>query len=122
MNFKSIYKYQLSRSSIGVLIIGFAKIIKKCSSSGLRKIEGLPIHGKIRFVPRPTDILNCHLKKVNGEFEDKFGNLWGRPKGHNPQGDKHWDVQLSKKGKKTIGQWSNSGNHVNVTDKGFIAH
>jgi hypothetical protein len=117
-----IQKYKLRSLGFGLLMLAVFRVVQRCTSRGLRKREGLPIKGKIRFVPRQRDVLNCRLHRVNGKFEDKFGNLWGKPKGHLPQGPKHWDVQLSNTGKRTIGHWSNSGEHVNVTEEGFVPH
>ncbi len=98
----------------------FKNIVK--SSKSLIKSAGLPHSGKIRFIPRASDIKSGKLLKKDGGFVDKFGNIWKKPKGNNMQGDVHWDVQLSKKGKSMLGKYSNSGNHINVSGKGKIAH
>ncbi|WP_430968316.1 DUF6443 domain-containing protein [Spongiimicrobium sp. 2-473A-2-J] len=91
------------------------------SSRALVKNAGLPIKGKIRFIPRPSDIKNGRLHKKDGGYVDKFGNIWKKPSG-NIIGERHWDVQLSAKGKKQLGHLSNSGNHLNVSVDGRIVH
>lgn len=91
------------------------------SSKGLIKAAQLPTKGKIRFVPRASDIKNGQLLQKNHGYVDKFGNIWTKPKG-NIVGEAHWDVQLSGKGKNMLGHLSNSGEHINVTKSGKIAH
>ncbi len=92
------------------------------SARGLVKSAGLPTSGKIRFIPRKVDVENGSLLRKDGGFVDNFGNVWKRPKGSNMQGEKHWDVILSLKGKKSMGHLSNSGKHVNVTNDGKLDH
>ena len=90
---------------------------------GTIKAVGLPVMGKIRFIPPKNWNPSMGVKalKRNGGYVDKFGNLWKKPKGA-LQGDFHWDVQLSPTGRKQLGHLSNSGNHLNVTQQGKIAH
>jgi filamentous hemagglutinin family protein len=89
---------------------------------GLIKRVGLPITGKIRFIPKDGwSLSNGLVKGNNGGYLDKFGNEWIRPKGqiiNKP----HWDVQLSDIGKKMLGNFSKSGSHLNVTKDGRISH
>jgi RHS repeat-associated protein len=56
---------------------------------------------------------------AKGGYIDKYGNVWKRPKGSNIQGETHWDVTLSNKGKR---KFNTSKNHLNVNNNGEIAH
>ncbi len=100
-------------------VSNLSKAVK--SSKGLLKAAKLPTRGRIRFVPRASDIKNGKLLKKNGGYVDKFGNVWKKPSG-NIVGEMHWDVQLSAKGKQQLGWLSNSGNHVNVSIDGRVVH
>lgn len=86
------------------------------------KTAELPTSGKIRFIPRknyhPSEALR---RGPNGGYVDRFGNEWVKPRGR-IQGDAHWDVQLSSHGKETLGRFSKSGNHINVSKDGRILH
>ena len=82
------------------------------------KGAGLPSNGKIRFIPRPSDVQSGKILKKQGGYVDKFGNIWKKAKGPSP----HWDVQLSQTGKQQLGHMGNSGAHINVTSHGKIHH
>jgi len=86
----------------------------------LLKDAGLPTQGKVRFVPE-KNALNTGIRVSNKGFVDRFGNVWRRPRGQ-VVGEPHWDVQLSKTGKKHFGWASRSGNHINVSLDGRIVH
>jgi RHS repeat-associated protein len=115
----------LSRGEIIMAgIAGFALLPGGKTVRGVVKAIGLPVSGKIRFIPRigwtPTQPLT---KGPKGGYLDRFGNEWIKKKvsGKGP-GEIHWDVQLSPTGKFQLGHLSNSGNHLNVTVTGQIAH
>jgi len=86
------------------------------------KRAGLPSSGKIRFIPRPSDVQKGKIYAKEGGYVDKFGNVWKRPKGATQRENIHWDVQLSYVGKKQLGHLSPSGSHLNVTVQGNIHH
>jgi RHS repeat-associated protein len=91
---------------------------------GVVKAVGLPISGKIRFIPRSGWTTTQPLTKgPKGGYLDRFGNEWTKKKvaGKGP-GEIHWDVQLSPTGKSQLGHLSNSGSHLNVTSTGQITH
>lgn len=122
MKFKTIYNRVIKfRFLSGILMIALS-VAKGCTSRNLRKRKLLPIKGTIRFIPRPGDVMRCQILRRDGGYVDSFNNIWKRPKGENLPIDFHWDVQLSTLGKISIGHYSNSGNHVNVTQDGRIAH
>ena len=99
---------------------GAVKTVK--SIRGILKSLKLPVKGKIRFIPRKNWTSSQPLTKgANGGYLDKFGNEWVWPKGLT-QGQKHWDVILSARGKAMLGKFSKSGNHINVTQGGKIHH
>lgn len=103
-------------------MLGLAAIKSKCSSRNLRKRVQLPVKGMVRFIPKDGDVKNCQLTRNGaGDYIDKFDNAWHKPKG-SMQGEFHWDVQLSKEGKETIGFASKSGKHLNVLPDGRIPH
>ena len=96
-------------------------MVKKGITSVI-KSAGLPTRGKIRFIPRPSDVQMGKILQKNGGYVDKFGNVWKHPKGE-LQGAIHWDVQLSQVGKQQLGHMSKSGGaHLNVTSHGKIHH
>lgn len=94
--------------------------LKTLSRKALIKQAGLPNKGRIRFVPKQTDVR--YLSKDGGAYIDKFGNRWVRPKGQ-LDGERHWDVQLSKTGMNNF-DWLLKRNktHLNVTRDGRIPH
>ena len=98
-----------------------ARGVEKCITSAIKKAN-LPSSGKIRFIPRPSDVQSGKILQKQGGYVDKFGNVWKKAKGNSPQGELHWDVQLSKKGKQQLGHMSSSGAHLNVTNDGKIPH
>jgi hypothetical protein len=55
----------------------------------------------------------------NGGFIDELGNIWKKPKGSNIQGEIHWDVTLSKKGQR---RYNTTESHLNINQKGEVAH
>jgi RHS repeat-associated protein len=103
---------------------GIALIPGGKTMRGVVKAAGLPISGKIRFIPPNAWNASQPLRKgPKGGYLDRFGNEWTKKKvaGKGP-GEIHWDVQLSPTGKSQLGHLSNSGNHLNVTSTGQIAH
>ena len=97
------------------------RMVKKGITSVI-KSAGLPTRGKIRFIPRPSDVQMGKILQKNGGYVDKFGNVWKHPKGELQEAI-HWDVQLSQVGKQQLGHMSKSGGaHLNVTSHGKIHH
>lgn len=94
------------------------------SSRGLLKAALLPTKGKIRFIPRKADIEAGQLLKKDGGFVDRLGNIWKKGPSRTKGEDFEWDVQLSKKGKSSIGHLSNDSKkaHVNVSQNGIVTH
>ena len=99
-----------------------SKVAEQGMTSVIKK-AGLPSEGKIRFIPRPSDVQSGKILKQGGGYVDKFGNVWKKPTGNSPQGPLHWDVQLSQTGKTQLGHMSSSGGaHLNVTNYEEIHH
>lgn len=116
----------LRRGEFLVAAIGALAIIPGGKTiRGTLTAVGLPVLGKIRFIPPKTwnPSMGMSALKKNGGFVDKFGNIWQKKKVVGKSaGEIHWDVQLSSTGKEQLGHLSNSGNHLNVTPRGEIAH
>jgi hypothetical protein len=110
--------------STGRLIAGSRSVGAASVRSGLKgllKDLGLPVKGKVRFVP-PRNAATEGLRRVpGGGLVDRFGNVWRRPRGQ-IIGERHWDVQLSHIGRRHFGWASRSGNHINVSPDGRIVH
>ena len=107
---------------IGRQSVGAAASTTRTGVKGLLKDAGLPHSGMIRFVPLENAANEGLLRGPGGRgFVDRFGNVWIRGRGQTV-GELHWDVQLSEVGKKQLGWLSKSGNHLNVTRDGRIAH
>lgn len=92
------------------------------SARSIVKGAKLPIVGKIRFIPRPSDAKSGRLLKKNGGFVDKFGNIWKKGPSRTKGQAFEWDVQLSAKGKAQLGGLSRDGKHLNVSLDGKITH
>jgi len=86
-------------------------------------VPGLPTRGPIRYVPPKSVGPNDTLPRghQNG-YVDRFGNEWVKGPSRRPQDDFEWDVQLSPKGKVSIGHRSKDGGHVNVSPDGIVTH
>ena len=82
----------------------------------------LPTEGKIRFVPRPSDVKAGRLTVKQKGYVDKFGNIWTKGPSRTKGEPFEWDVQLSKKGREQLGRFSKDGSHLNVSLKGRITH
>jgi hypothetical protein len=105
-----------------VLATSSIQIHTGCSSKKLLKKAKLPHKGKIRFIPKRTDIRNCQLSRSqNGGYIDKFGNIWVKPSGI-IMGKFHWDVQMAKNKRGKWGWLMNSDEHMNVTQDGKVPH
>ena len=88
----------------------------------LLKQAQLPTKGKIRFVPRASDVKNGRLTKIKDGYVDKFGNVWTKGPSRTKGEAFEWDVQLSKQGKSQVGHLSPDGAHLNVSLNGRITH
>ncbi len=100
-------------SSISNALRGAKTLIKQAQ---------LPSSGKIRFVPKASDIKNGRLTKLDNGYVDKFGNIWTKGPSRTKGELFEWDVQLSKQGRSQLGHLSPDGNHLNVSLKGKITH
>jgi len=106
-------------------VAGLALIPSGKTIRGAIKAVGLPVTGKIRFVPPKSwnPSMGINALKRKGGYVDRFGNIWTKKKvAGKAAGEIHWDVQLSPKGKSQLGHLSNSGNHLNITPLGKISH
>ena len=92
------------------------------SSKSLIKSAKLPHTGKIRFIPRPTDLKSGKILQKNGGFVDKFGNVWKKGPTRTKGQAFEWDIQLSKTGKNKLGHLSPDSDHLNVSLDGKITH
>ncbi|MBQ4523077.1 MAG: hypothetical protein IJA10_09030, partial [Lachnospiraceae bacterium] len=92
------------------------------SKKSILKKNLLPTTGKIRFVPPKDWTASQPLKKMNGGFIDKFGNIWTKGPSRTIGEAFEWDVQLSKKGKELLGWLSRDNSHLNVSLEGKITH
>jgi|GEM_PF-6147976 len=94
------------------------------SSKGLLKAAGLPTKGKIRFVLKMSDVSSGRLLKKGGGYMDRFGNIWKKGPSRTKGEAFEWDIQLSKKGKASIGHLSTDSKkaHVNVSQEGIVTH
>ena len=92
------------------------------SKKAILKKNQLPIKGKIRFVPDKEWTPSQPLKKQNGGYIDRFGNLWTKGPSRTAGEAFEWDVQLSKKGIEQVGWLSRDNAHINVSLEGEITH
>ena len=103
-------------------VVQGSKVAGQGVTSAIKK-AGLPSEGKIRFIPRSSDVQSGKILKQGGGYVDKFGNVWKKSKGDIIKGPLHWDVQLSQTGKTQLGHMSSSGGaHLNVTNYEEIHH
>jgi RHS repeat-associated protein len=81
---------------------------------------GLPSEGEFSYKP-PKNWKNPNIlpKGPKGGYVDVLENIWTQAKGSNIQGERHWDVQLSKKGQQ---RYNTTKSHINVNSKGQICH
>lgn len=93
-----------------------------CSIKGLLKAAELPTKGKIRFVPPKSLKRGGQLRRgPNNGYIDRFDNEW--IKGPGRGGDAfEWDVQLSRRGRNSVGWLSKRGSHINVSRDGKVTH
>ena len=96
---------------------------KTFSIKGRLKAQNLPTNGKIRFVPRKGYNPQIPIERgpQNG-FVDRFGNEWIKGPSRTPGQPFEWDVQLSRRGRESIGHLSRDGKHVNVSLDGRVTH
>ena len=92
------------------------------SKKAILKKNQLPIKGKIRFVPDKKWTPSQPLKKQNGGYIDRFGNVWTKGPSRTAGEAFEWDVQLSKKGIEQVGWLSRDNAHINVSLEGEITH
>jgi RHS repeat-associated protein len=120
---KVVLKKTLAAFGAAVVKKELTKDVVK-SSKGLLKAALLPTKGKIRFVPREADVKAGKLLKKNGGFVDRLGNVWKKGPSRTKGEAFEWDVQLSPKGKSSIGHLSNDAKkaHVNVSQNGIVTH
>ena len=120
---KFVLKKSLAALGAAVLKKDLKKDVIK-SSKGLLKEAELPVRGKIRFIPKRSDIAKGSLLKKNGGYVDRFGNVWKKGPSRTAGEAFEWDVQLSRRGKALIGHLSNDAKkaHVNVSKKGIVTH
>lgn len=59
---------------------------------------------------------------AKGGYVDKWGNVWKSGSSKTKGQSFEWDVQLSKKGKAQLGEYSRYGKHLNVSLDGRITH
>lgn len=96
---------------------------KAWTKKGTLKYHKLPIAGKVRFIPPKNWIPTNDLPRgPNGGILDKFDNEWLSGGSKTDGQEFEWDVQLSRKGKRQLGHFSKSGNHINVSLDGKITH
>ena len=73
------------------------KSIKSLKSS--IKQAQLPTSGRIRFVPKASDLKTGKLTRTKEGYVDKFDNIWTKGPSRTKGEAFEWDVQLSKRGK-----------------------
>ncbi|MCB2178221.1 MAG: hypothetical protein KQH57_20625 [Actinomycetales bacterium] len=93
------------------------------STSGGIKSAGLPNSGSIRYVPPTNYRPGVPLPRggSNG-YIDRFGNEWVKGPSRTSGQPFEWDVQLSERGRSSIGWLSRDGSHVNVSLDGRVTH
>lgn len=93
------------------------------SISGRIKAAGLPGSGPIRYVP-PTNYRSGMPLPRGGShgYIDRFGNEWVKGPSRTADDAFEWDVQLSDRGRASIGWLSRDGSHVNVSLDGWVTH
>jgi hypothetical protein len=79
----------------------------------------LPSKGTYRYRPAKSWRQMTKPQMKNGAAIDYLGNLWVKGRGNNIQGEMHFDVTLSKKGKQ---KWGITDDHINVNQNGEICH
>ncbi len=91
--------------------------------SGRIKTAGLPNSGSIRYLPPINYRPGMPLPRgaANG-YIDRFGNEWVKGPSRTVGESFEWDVQLSHRGQASIGRWSTDGEHVNVSQGGWVTH
>ena len=100
----------------------YGKSSGKISKKSILKNNMLPTTGKIRFVPQKGWTASQPLKRINGEFVDRFDNVWTKGPSRTAGEPFEWDVQLSKTGREKLGWLSRDNSHLNVSLKGEITH
>ena len=100
----------------------YGKSSGKISKKSILKNNMLPTTGKIRFVPQKGWTASQPLKRINGEFVDRFDNVWTKGPSITAGEPFEWDVQLSKTGREKLGWLSRDNSHLNVSLKGEITH
>ncbi len=108
--------------SAGDVVKAAAKKSPKLSKKYCIKKAKLPTEGKVRFIPPKDWTPSQPLKKKNGGYLDKFGNVWVEGNSRTAGEFKEWDVQLSAKGRKQYGWICEEKNHLNVSLKGRVTH
>jgi filamentous hemagglutinin len=97
--------------------------IGKWSISGRISQAGLPGTGKIRYVPPTNYRPGTPLSRGGSHGDiDSFGNEWVKGPSRTADEAFEWDVQLSDRGRASIGWLSREGDHVNLSLNGRVTH